>query len=74
MVMQVWRPGFELNGINLGSWYYCLLKLTCKIQLLKTIVEKSASEGCEHNIFSLTKINSVHTEESTECLEYIHLP
>ena len=24
MLMQLWRPEFELDGINLGSWYHCL--------------------------------------------------
>jgi len=23
--MQLWRPEFELNGINLGSWYHGLV-------------------------------------------------
>jgi len=23
--MQLWRPEFELDGINSGSWYHCLL-------------------------------------------------
>jgi len=22
--MQLWRPEFELDGINSGSWYHCL--------------------------------------------------
>ena len=24
MLMQLWRPEFELDGINSGSWYHCL--------------------------------------------------
>ena len=24
MLMQLWRPESELDGINSGSWYYCL--------------------------------------------------
>jgi len=24
MLMQLWRPESELNGINSGSWYHCL--------------------------------------------------
>jgi len=24
MLMQLWRPEFVLDGINLGSWYHCL--------------------------------------------------
>jgi len=24
MLMQLWRPEFELDGINSGSWYLCL--------------------------------------------------
>jgi len=23
--MQLWRPGFALDGIDSGSWYHCLL-------------------------------------------------
>jgi len=23
MLMQLWRPEFELDGINSGSWYHC---------------------------------------------------
>ena len=24
MLMQLWRPEFELDGINSGSWCHCL--------------------------------------------------
>jgi len=24
MLMQLWRPESELDGINSGSWYHCL--------------------------------------------------
>jgi len=24
MLIQLWRPEFELNGINSDSWYHCL--------------------------------------------------
>jgi len=24
MLMQLWRPEFELDGINSGSWFRCL--------------------------------------------------
>jgi len=24
MLMQLWRPEFEFDGINSGSWYHCL--------------------------------------------------
>jgi len=23
-VMQLWRPEFELDGMNSGSWYHCI--------------------------------------------------
>jgi len=26
MLMQLWRPEFELDGINSGRWYHCLPK------------------------------------------------
>jgi len=24
MLMRLWRPEFEMDGINAGSWYHCL--------------------------------------------------
>jgi len=24
MLMQLWRPKFEVDGISSGSWYHCL--------------------------------------------------
>ena len=29
MLMQLWRPEFELVGISSGSWYHCLPIRTC---------------------------------------------
>jgi len=29
ILMQLWRPEFELVGISLGNWYHCLPIRTC---------------------------------------------
>ena len=29
MLMQLWRPEFELVGISSSSWYHCLPIRTC---------------------------------------------
>jgi len=27
MLVQLWKPGFALDGINSGSWYHCLVPI-----------------------------------------------
>jgi len=35
--MQLWRPEFELDGINSGSWYHCLM-LNNKLPLMAQLM------------------------------------
>jgi len=32
--MLLWRPEFELDGINSGSWYHCLVLTNEDISLI----------------------------------------
>ena len=33
--MQLWRPESELDGINLGSWYHCLVLTNKDISFIR---------------------------------------
>jgi len=32
--MQLWRPEFELVGMNSGSWYHCLVLTNKDVSLI----------------------------------------
>jgi len=36
MLMQLWRPEFELVGISAGSWYHCLVLTNKDVSLIMT--------------------------------------
>ena len=35
--MQLWKPEFELDGINSGSWYHCLLSVVIPLTSVHSI-------------------------------------
>jgi len=49
--MQLWRPEFELDGINSGSWFRCLpirdISLTMRGRLYSSCVRSSVLHGSE---------------------------
>jgi len=51
--MQLWKPEFELSGINSGSWYRCLpirikdISLTVRGRLYSSCVQSSMLHGSE---------------------------
>ena len=50
MLMQMWRPEFELAGISSGSWYHCLPVRTCLWlwgRLYSSCVRSSMLHGSE---------------------------
>jgi len=50
MLMQRWRPEFELVGISSGSWYHCLPIRMCLImrgRLYSSCVRSSMLHGSE---------------------------
>ena len=46
MLMQLWRPEFELVGISSGSWYHCL-PMIMRGKLYSSCVRSSMLHGSE---------------------------
>jgi len=50
MLIQLWRPEFELDGINSGSWYHCLpirIIIDSEREIVYSCVRSSMLHGSE---------------------------